>query len=603
MALSCAGACAKVLRLCPDYGTVWADACTSACTNKQIVKPELAKTETDCVRATEDCTTATVCVSDLPAPTDARPDVRDAGAASDRPDAAPTDAPPDAAIEVPPPMGQQLAQLPNPRVLGFSPDGDRLLYTTSNVSTTVTGNLWSWSFSQGQATHIEDHVRGDTVEFDAGGSRLVYLADLQAPGLVGDMGELKVYDFATATTVSLTRLTAGSAIKISPDHTRITYLDGYDSVFLVTQVPLKVWSFAEGSAQQLEATGGRVRAYSPDSQQIAYFAGASGLYVWDVRQNARATVSADGYESGPVAWSARSDKLGFMIPQKVQVYDVVAKTTVSAPFSAATLDQVTFSPDGTRMTFRTSTAGSNPMLSVMLTATGAATSLGPGAFGPFSPDGTLLPIFVPTVGGKPTLHFRTVATGADQTIAPNISGQSVAWNADGSQAAFVTNDASGTATSTLKLWTASSGTVRTLTAASTGLVQNYVTFVAGGTRVVYTAFAPPGGTLKTGTLADLYVMDLGSSNAVRVAESIASVVDVTTTAYATADGRCAVMLPGYDTKAFTANIGAFPLTGALPTGGTMLDYGANSYPIAVSAQRAGYVIGSGVYARALPCGP
>jgi hypothetical protein len=98
-------------------------------------------------------------------------------------------------------------------------------------------------------------------------------------------------------------------------------------------------------------------------------------------------------------------------------------------------------------------------------------------------------------------------------------------------------------------------------------------------------------------------MDLGSSAAVRVAENIAGVVDVTTTAYATADGRCAMMLPGYDTKLYTANIGAFPLTGTLPTGGTILDYGANSYPIAVSAKRGAYVIGSGLYVSALPCSP
>ena len=64
--LGCSDACAKVLALCPDYGSVWADACTTACNNKQIVKPELAKTETDCIRAAQDCTTATICASDLP---------------------------------------------------------------------------------------------------------------------------------------------------------------------------------------------------------------------------------------------------------------------------------------------------------------------------------------------------------------------------------------------------------------------------------------------------------------------------------------------------------------------------------------------------------
>jgi hypothetical protein len=63
------------------------------------------------------------------------------------------------------------------------------------------------------------------------------------------------------------------------------------------------------------------------------------------------------------------------------------------------------------------------------------------------------------------------------------------------------------------------------------------------------------------------------------------------------------MLPGYDTKVYTANIGVFPLAGTLPTGGTILDYGANSYPIAVSAKRGAYVIGSGLYVSALPCSP
>jgi len=57
---------AKVLVLCPDYGSVWVDACTTACNNKQIVKPELAQTETDCIRAAQDSTTATICASDLP---------------------------------------------------------------------------------------------------------------------------------------------------------------------------------------------------------------------------------------------------------------------------------------------------------------------------------------------------------------------------------------------------------------------------------------------------------------------------------------------------------------------------------------------------------
>ena len=68
-------------------------------------------------------------------------------------------------------------------------------------------------------------------------------------------------------------------------------------------------------------------------------------------------------------------------------------------------------------------------------------------------------------------------------IAANVSGQSVRWSDDGKQSLFVTNDTSASATATLNLWTASTGTVRALTAASTGLVQNFATFVAGAITI------------------------------------------------------------------------------------------------------------------------
>ena len=65
LSLSCADACNKILGLCPDIGSVWGDACTTSCKNKQTIKFELAKTETDCIQAAQDCTTATLCAKDL----------------------------------------------------------------------------------------------------------------------------------------------------------------------------------------------------------------------------------------------------------------------------------------------------------------------------------------------------------------------------------------------------------------------------------------------------------------------------------------------------------------------------------------------------------
>jgi hypothetical protein len=241
------------------------------------------------------------------------------------------------------------------------------------------------------------------------------------------------------------------------------------------------------------------------------------------------------------------------------------------------------------------------MLWLMLTSTGAATSLGPGNFGPFSPDGALLPLLVPTIGGKPVLHFRTVATGADQTIAPNYVSGGLVWSDDGKQAAFETNDGSTTAGATLRLWTAASGTARALTAAAPSAVQSYVTFVNGGTRLVYAGFAPPGGTPKTGTIADLYMMDLASSTAVRLGENLVGQFTPNTVAYVTADGKCAAFTSGYDSAGMIANVTAFPMTGALPAGATVLDYAANYWPILVSAKRVAYVIGGGVYTSTLPC--
>jgi hypothetical protein len=69
--------------------------------------------------------------------------------------------------------------------------------------------------------------------------------------------------------VTLTTQTAGTAIKLSPDHTRITYVDGYDSVMLTPNHPPRLWTFADGTASTLEASGAAVRTWSPDSTRVA----------------------------------------------------------------------------------------------------------------------------------------------------------------------------------------------------------------------------------------------------------------------------------------------------------------------------------------------
>jgi Tol biopolymer transport system component len=502
----------------------------------------------------------------------------------------------------PPPMGQLIAQGDKLRAVLFSPDGDRLLYTTGTSTVSYpTGILWAWSFSRGQATMIEDRARIDTVAFINGGNGLVYLKDLQGPGVVGDIGALTVYDFATAAKVTVSTQTAGTVIKLSPDHARITYVDGYDSVLLTPNHPLMVWTFAAGAATTLEATGGTVRAWSPDSRYVVYFI-AANMYLWDTRDGSRTTIATTGGADLALAWSAASDKVAFQIPLYVGVYDVAAKTTVMGAGNVPTGDTPSFSPDGSRLAFRSTTSGNTTMV-LMTTATGATTSLGAGTLGPFSPDGALLPTFVPVVGGgRPTLHFRTLATGADATIATNAQAPGVIWSDDGKQAAFITNSGSTSATSMLQLWTAASGTPRTLTAAATGAVQGSVSFAGGGTRLVYAAFAPPGGTPKA--TADLYLMDLASGTAVNLGTDLVGQTNPNSVAYLTADGKCAAFTAGYDSAHMLANVMSFPLTAgaALPAGGTVLDYAASYWPIVVSSKRVAYVIGGGLYASVLPCG-
>jgi hypothetical protein len=63
--LSCADACKRVLGFCPSISDIWVDVCTSSCENKLKIRWELAKTETDCILAAQDCTTATLCAKDL----------------------------------------------------------------------------------------------------------------------------------------------------------------------------------------------------------------------------------------------------------------------------------------------------------------------------------------------------------------------------------------------------------------------------------------------------------------------------------------------------------------------------------------------------------
>jgi len=302
-----------------------------------------------------------------------------------------------------------------------------------------------------------------------------------------------------------------------------------------------------------------------------------GCRRWDTRDGTRTTVASGTSSDMALNWSAASDKLAFQVPQYVQVYDVGTKATVQAQASVPTGDSLWFSTDASRLAYRATTNGSssNTAIYLMTTATGATTSLGAGTFGPFSPDGALFPIFVPVVGGKPVLHFRTVATGADATIAANAQAPGVVWSDDGKQAAFTTNDGSTSAPYTLQLWTSAADAARPLTAGAAGVVQGNVAFLAGGTRLVYLAYAAPGGTPKS--TVDLFLMDLASTTTVRLGADLVGQTNPNMVAYLTADGKCAAFTASYDSARSIANVMSFPLIGgdSLPAGGTVLDYAAN----------------------------
>jgi len=467
-----------------------------------------------------------------------------------------------------------------------------------------TGDLWSYRFSTGKAETIDTAARWDTAAFVAGGRGVVYLKVQSGASLLGDVGPLVTYDFASGTTTTLSAMTAVSAIKLSPDHARIAFADGYATDFPNNPVMLKLWTFADGSVRVLEPTGGTLRGWSPDSAQLAYFTSVN-LNLWDVHANQKATISMMGLSDAALVFSAKSDKVAFQIPLNVDVYDIAAKTTVAAPFDASMLDEIAFTADSSWLTFRTTqpgTTGTTVALSLVNTGTGAVTKVGPGAFGPFSPDSTIVPVFVPVVGGRPVLHLRTLATGADVLVSANAIGNGVVWSDDSKHAVFLTYDGPGNAGVTMRLWDVASGQSRALTSGAYGVMDaRFTKFVDGGTRLAYLAFGSPGGTIRSSGYADLYLMDLASTTAVRLGESVNTVYYPDSASFLTRDGSCAVLMPGYTGSGLLANLAAVSLTGPVATGGTMLDYGVAQFPIALSPKRVVYVISGGLYASALPC--
>ena len=604
---ACGPACEKILSLCPSYDSTWASACTRSCEIKASVRSELAAAELACIEAAGDCATATQCVSDIPGTGNTSGGSSSGASGADQSGGSQqaggseqaggsghgggagkaggagqaggtTDLPEGGQAGAN--GGTPLHEAAAIRVLGFSPDGAKLAYLVCQSKNTLTGgDLWLWDFSRSTDELIEKGVRADTVSFVLGGTGLVYLQGPQNVGLFDDAGTLRYYDSTSSSAITLGEYTPSQSIAVSPDGNRVAFSNDYGKVFNDIGGPIQLHDLTTGSTLELASDYfNKAPVFSPDSTSLFLLDSLMNVQLWDLP---RETPTNLGFASKTPTFSAKGGRLFFISGEKLIAYDLASGMSKTIATDA---DSAAMSPTEDFIAYKRATSATTADLELCPLPSGSCAKVGAGNLGPFSSDGARLALLI-AGPGQTELHLRDLGAQTDTLIAQK-SYQAPYFSSDGAKMLFL-SDAVNARVMTLSLWSVSDGATAISTTAAGFPYQG--PFLADDRTILYLSYGD-----TTAAQADLYAADVATLAPVRLGQHVSAEV------YPSPNRKCLVFQANYDSNSFLSDLRAVDLSKRPLPSSTVLDRGVE-WDVAVSAERAAYVVDGKLYASPLPC--